>query len=101
MRILIAPDKFKGSLGAEEVGRSIAAGLKTALPDAECEIVALADGGEGTSEAICRAAGGEWIECRAHDALGREITARYAWLAESWARRLRNERRGRPGTTRA
>ncbi len=83
MRILIAPDKFKGSLGAAEVGRSIAAGLKTSLPEAELEIVALADGGEGTTEAICRAAGGEWTECRAHDALGREITARYAWLAES------------------
>ncbi len=83
MRILIAPDKFKGSLGAEEVGQCIAAGLKTALPMAELEIVALADGGEGTTEAICRAAGGEWIECRAHDALGREITTHYAWLAES------------------
>lgn len=82
MRILIAPDKFKGSLGAEEAGQSIAAGLQSVLPDAELEIVALADGGEGTAAAICRAAGGEWIECRAHDALGREITARYAWLAQ-------------------
>lgn len=83
MRILIAPDKFKGSLGADAVGQSIAAGLRAALPQAELEIVALADGGEGTAETICRAAGGEWIECRVHDALGREIGARYAWLAES------------------
>ncbi|MBA2435056.1 MAG: glycerate kinase [Chthoniobacterales bacterium] len=82
MRILIAPDKFKGSLGAKKVGQSIAAGLRTALPGAELEMIALADGGEGTTEAICRAAGGEWIECRAHDALGREIAARYAWLPE-------------------
>ena len=83
MRILIAPDKFKGSLGAEEVGQCIAAGLRTALPGAELEIVALADGGEGTAAAICRAAGGEWIACRVHDALGREIEARYVWLAKS------------------
>lgn len=83
MRILIAPDKFKGSLGAEEVGRSIAAGLKQVLPQAELEIVALADGGEGTASAICSAAGGEWIECRVHDALGRAIEAGYAWLPES------------------
>ncbi len=83
MRILIAPDKFKGSLGAEEVGQSIAAGLRAALPEAKLEIVALADGGEGTAETICRAAGGKWIACRAHDALGREIAARYAWLEKS------------------
>ncbi|HEY3661997.1 MAG TPA: glycerate kinase [Chthoniobacterales bacterium] len=83
MRILIAPDKFKGSLGAEEVGRRIAAGLKSGWPAAELEIVALADGGEGTTEAICRAAGGQWMECPAHDALGREIAARYAWLPQS------------------
>ncbi|MEO5718661.1 MAG: glycerate kinase [Chthoniobacterales bacterium] len=83
MRILIAPDKFKGSLGAEEVGQSIAAGLKTALPGTELEIVALADGGEGTTEAICHAAGGELVSCRVHDALGREIVAQYGWLPQS------------------
>jgi glycerate 2-kinase len=82
MRVLIAPDKFKGSLGAAEIGQRIAAGLAGALPGAELEIVALADGGEGTAEAICRAQGGEWIACPAHDALGRAIPARYAWLPE-------------------
>lgn len=83
MRILIAPDKFKGSLGAEAAGQSIAAGLQSVLPEAELEIVALADGGEGTAAAICRAASGEMFHCRVHDALGREITAPYAWLPES------------------
>jgi glycerate kinase len=83
MRILVAPDKFKGSLGAGEVGTAIAAGLRAALPTAEIEVVALADGGEGTSEAICRARHGTWIDCPAHDALGREVTARYAWLNEA------------------
>ena len=83
MRVLIAPDKFKGSLGAEEVGERIAAGMRSALPDAEIEIAAIADGGEGTADAICRARGAEWIACAAHDALGRDLTASYGWLASS------------------
>ena len=81
MRILIAPDKFKGSLGADAVAQAIAAGVRRALPRAEIETVAIADGGEGTAEAICQARGGEWIDCPAHDALGRARQSRYAWLA--------------------
>ncbi len=81
MRILIAPDKFKGSLDAQAVGEAIARGLQAALPVAQLEIVALADGGEGTAEAICRAGAGEWIASAAHDALGRAVEGRYAWLA--------------------
>ena len=81
MRILIAPDKFKGSLGAQAVGEAIAQGLQAALPAAQVEIVALADGGEGTAEAIRRARDGEWIASAAHDALGRAGPGRYAWLA--------------------
>jgi glycerate kinase len=42
----------------------------------------MADGGEGTAEVICDARGGEWVNCATHDALGREIEARYAWLAD-------------------
>jgi glycerate kinase len=80
LRILIAPDKFKGSLGAEGVGARIAAGLRAALPDAVIEIVPLADGGEGTADAICRAGEGSWMTCLVHDALGRRREARYAWL---------------------
>jgi glycerate kinase len=82
MRILIAPDKFKGSLGARQVAESIAAGLRDVLPDATIEMVPLADGGEGTADVICQACAGEWISCAAHDALGRSITARYVWLRD-------------------
>jgi glycerate 2-kinase len=81
MRILVAPDKFKGSLGAAEAGAAIAAGLRAALPQAQIEVLALADGGEGTAEAICQARGGDWITCAVHDALGRAKQTRYAWLA--------------------
>jgi glycerate kinase len=83
MRILIAPDKFKGSLGAKAVGEAIAAGVHSVWPAAEIEVVALADGGEGTAEAIRVARGGETIACPAHDALARPIEASYAWLPKA------------------
>ena len=82
MRILIAPDKFKGALNAREVAENIAKGLRDALPDARIDIVPMADGGEGTAEAICEARGGSWLKCKAHDPFGREIEARYAWIAD-------------------
>jgi glycerate kinase len=80
MRILIAPDKFKGALNAREVAENIAKGLRNALPDATIDIVPMADGGEGTAEGICEARSGSWLKCKAHDAVGREIDARYAWI---------------------
>jgi glycerate kinase len=82
MRILIAPDKFKGALNAREVAENIAKGLRDALPDTKIDIVPMADGGEGTAEAICEARGGSWLKCKAHDPLGREIEARYAWIED-------------------
>ncbi len=80
MRILIAPDKFKGALNARDVAQNIAKGLLDVLPDAQIEIVPMADGGEGTAEAVCDARGGSWLECKAHDPIGREIDARYGWI---------------------
>jgi glycerate kinase len=80
MRILIAPDKFKGALNARDVAENIAKGLRDALPAANIDIVPMADGGEGTAKAICEARGGSWLKCKAHDPMGREIDARYAWI---------------------
>src|SRR5882724_7685500 len=80
MRILVAPDKFKGSLGAREVAENIAKGLRDGLGDAKIDIVPMADGGEGTADVICRALGGSWSDCKAHDPLGREIECRYAYI---------------------
>jgi glycerate kinase len=81
MKILIAPDKFKGSLSAREVAENIELGLRCVLRDAEIAIAPMADGGEGTAKVICNALGGSWVKCKAHDPLGREIDARYAWIA--------------------
>ena len=55
--ILIAPDKFKGALNARDAAQNIAKGLLDVLPDAQIEVVPMADGGEGTAEAfVMRAA---------------------------------------------
>jgi glycerate 2-kinase len=77
IRILIAPDKFKGSLGASEVAENIAQGLRDILTDAKIDIVPVADGGEGTADVICNALKGSWFKCNAHDPLGRKIKCRY------------------------
>src|SRR4029077_20812797 len=82
MRILIAPDKFKGALNAREVAENIAKGLRDALPDAKIDIVPMADGGEGTAEASCESRGCSWVRCKGRDPLGREIDARYGWLED-------------------
>jgi glycerate kinase len=78
MRIVIAPDSFKGSLTSVEVARALAAGWRRARPGDEVRLAPLADGGEGTLDAI-EAAGG-WVRRRnpTHDPLGRPIEA--AWL---------------------
>ncbi|HEY0793956.1 MAG TPA: glycerate kinase [Chthoniobacterales bacterium] len=81
MRVLISPDKFKGSLGAGEVATAIAAGLRDANLAGRHLVVEerpVADGGEGTASVLCEALAGRWVECPAHDALGRAISARYA-----------------------
>ena len=58
MRILVAPDKFKGSLTAREVAENIAQGFLDILSDATINILPMADGGEGTTDVICGALGG-------------------------------------------
>jgi glycerate 2-kinase len=80
MRILIAPDKFKGSLTAGEVASEIREGFRSVFPEANFDIVPVADGGEGTAEIFREVLGGERIEVAAHDALGRSVKASYAWI---------------------
>jgi glycerate kinase len=79
VRILIAPDKFKGALSARQAGEAIASGLREILPDAKIEVVPMADGGEGTVEVISQAIGISSVKCDAHDALGGKIEARYGY----------------------
>jgi glycerate kinase len=83
MRVLIAPDKFKGSISAAVAAQSIADGLREAMPDLDCTLAPIADGGEGFAEAMRFALGGEWIERLAQDSLEREVPCRYAWIESS------------------
>ena len=80
MKILVAPDKFKGSLSAVAATAAITRGLRAVWPDAEITAAPIADGGEGFAEALCQALGGGWVETRALDPIGREVAARYAWV---------------------
>jgi glycerate kinase len=80
VKILIAPDKFKGSLNARDVAENIAAGLREVLPESKINVVPMADGGEGTAEVICEARQGSWVKCDVCDPIGREIEARYAYI---------------------
>lgn len=61
MRIVIAPDSFKESLPAQQVCEAIARGVRRVLPQAEVEVIAMADGGEGTVDALLAANGILWI----------------------------------------
>jgi glycerate kinase len=79
VNILIAPDSFKGSLTSVQVARALADGWTRARPGDEVVLCPLADGGEGTLEAIAAAGGWSWRETRVVDPLGRAIRAR--WLA--------------------
>ncbi|MFG2019802.1 glycerate kinase [Actinomadura geliboluensis] len=78
MRIVVAPDSFKGSLSAAEVCAAVAAGARRAVPDAEVAAVPMADGGEGTLDCFLAARGGDAVEIAATDPLGRPVKARYA-----------------------
>jgi glycerate 2-kinase len=80
VRVVIAPDKLKGTYSAVDAAVALAAGWRAQRPDDAIACVPLADGGEGTAEALLRARGGGWEEVDAHDALGRPIRARFALL---------------------
>ena len=80
VKILVAPDKFKGSLSAVAAVAAITRGWSGVFPDAQIEAAPIADGGEGFAEVLCVALGGEWILRKALDPIGRAIEARYAWI---------------------
>ena len=83
MKILVAPDKFKGVLAAREVADAIASGIAEELPSADIEVQPVADGGEGTAEVLCAALHGTWKNVTAHDAGGHRCSARYAWFEKA------------------
>lgn len=88
MKVLIAPDSFKGSMGAEEAARAMAEGLRRVRPDAEILLFPMADGGEGTVEVIAASAGGRLAEAKVAGADLIPVEATYGLLEdrqERWA----------------
>ena len=77
MRILVAPDKFKGSMSARDVAVAIRDGLMDMDPNIQCIVVPLADGGEGTTEVLTHAADGFFRTVRVRGPLGQQLDAQY------------------------
>jgi glycerate 2-kinase len=82
MRIVIAPDSFKESLSAEEACAAMAEGVRRALPEAVIESVPMADGGEGTVDALVAATGGRVVRADATGPLGESVIAAYGVLGD-------------------
>ena len=83
MKIVIAPDSFKDSLSAEKVADAIAAGLAEVLPHAHLVKCPMADGGEGTVEAIVAAGNGQLRRNQVQGPLGEPVEAHWGWLPDS------------------
>ena len=82
MKIVIAPDSFKGSLTALEVADAIKEGIRRVMPEAEIDEVPMADGGEGTVQALVDATAGQMITEEVCDPLGNQIQADFGILGD-------------------
>ena len=80
MKVAIAIDSFKGSLGSIGAGTAAAAGVKRVFPDAVCEVRPLADGGEGTVDALVAGLGGELQSVTVTGSAGKLTVAKYGLL---------------------
>lgn len=82
MRIVLAPDSFKECLSAANVAHALAEGFRRVFPDAEIDLAPVADGGEGTVDALVHATGGRFVTAGTHDPLGNPIEAQFGILGD-------------------
>jgi glycerate 2-kinase len=82
VRVVIAPDSFKGSLSARQAAEAIARGVRAVFEEAETRLVPIADGGEGTVDALVAATGGRVVEGPATGPLGEPVLARWGVLGD-------------------
>ena len=80
MKIIVAPDSFKGNMSAPAACSAIEAGILKADKKAKIFKIPLADGGEGTARAVTEAAGGEFINAAVHGPLGKKIKAEFGLI---------------------
>ena len=85
MKIILAPDSFKGSLTALEAADAMAAGIRRVCPETEIVLLPLADGGEGTVDALVAATGGRIQSARVTGPLGEAVDARWGLLGPGGA----------------
>ncbi|GGG87657.1 glycerate kinase [Paenibacillus radicis (ex Gao et al. 2016)] len=83
MKIIVAPDSFKGSLSAVEAAAAIARGVRRALPHADVVEAPVADGGEGTLSCLLAATGGERVEAQVLGPMGKPVRAAYGRLGDA------------------
>lgn len=81
MKVVCAPDSYKEALSAVDAAAALARGVRGVLPSADVVEVPVADGGEGTTETLMAAMGGQLISVEITDALGRPRTAELGWVA--------------------
>jgi len=81
MKVVIAIDSFKGSLSSVEAGNAAAMGVRRAFPDAVCDVRPLADGGEGTVDALVAGLGGEMKTVTVTGPAGKPTVAKYGLLS--------------------
>src|SRR6266550_6970172 len=77
MKVVVAPNAFKGTLTASQAARAIARGVREVFPGAEVVEVPVADGGDGTVEALVTANRGEYLTAQVEGPLGDPVTATY------------------------
>lgn len=82
MKVLIAIDSFKGSISSVEGSKAISLGIKEIFPDAEIVTLPLADGGEGTVEALVKATNGQWMTKEVTGPLKEKVDAMYGILGD-------------------
>lgn len=83
MKVVIAIDSFKGSMTSLEAGESASAGIKRVYPNADIVVRPLADGGEGTVEALTLGCGGTLVQVPVTGPLGKQVLCRYGIVPES------------------
>ena len=83
MKIILAPDSFKGNLSSTEVAAAMEKGIKRVLPRARCIKIPMADGGEGTVQSLLDACGGRLVSCEVKGPLGRRVQSCYGMLADN------------------
>ncbi|WP_186580431.1 glycerate kinase [Aquibacillus kalidii] len=82
MKFVLAPDSFKESMKAKHAAHAMEKGIKTVFPEAECVIVPMADGGEGTVESLVSATNGRIVLVDVIGPLGDKVTAQYGLVGD-------------------